>query len=178
KDAVQMKNAYAQLNLRAVVHGFFADMELALGAATMAISRAGASSLAEFAAMRLPAVLIPYPTATDNHQWFNAYAYAKTGAAQVLEEKEATQQRMTTLLRELMQDETLRCKMQIALSQWQRRNAASEISQHVLGVVNASQRRSSSWPLPVRNIVMESNEAPVGLNQRHAARPQEQAARI
>jgi UDP-N-acetylglucosamine--N-acetylmuramyl-(pentapeptide) pyrophosphoryl-undecaprenol N-acetylglucosamine transferase len=131
--------------------------------------------------MRLPAVLIPYPTATDNHQWFNAHAYAKTGAAQVLEEKEATQQRMTTLLRELMQDETLRCNMQIALSQWQRRNAASEISQHVLDVVNASQRRSSSsraWPLPVRNIVMESNEAPVGLNKRNAARPQEQAARI
>jgi UDP-N-acetylglucosamine--N-acetylmuramyl-(pentapeptide) pyrophosphoryl-undecaprenol N-acetylglucosamine transferase len=181
KDAVQMRSAYAKLNLRAVVHGFFADMELALGAATMAISRAGASSLAEFAAMRVPAVLIPYPAARDNHQWFNAQAYATTGAAQVLEEKEATQKRTTALLQELMQDETLRCEMQNALRQWQRRNAASEISQHVLDVITASQRRSSSsrtWPSPVRSIVMETTEAPVGLNQRHAARPQEQPARI
>ena len=180
KDAIQMQNLYARLNLRAVVHGFFEDMELALGAATMAVSRAGASSLAEFAAMRIPAMLIPYPAATDNHQWFNAQAYARTGAAQVLTEKEATQERMTILLQELMQNETLRSDMQKSLSLWQRRNAASEISQHVLDVVHGSQRPLSprAWPAPVRGIVMESKEAPVGLNQHHAARPQEQPVRI
>ena len=63
-----------RLNLKAVVHPFLAEMELALGAATVAISRAGASSLAELAAMRVPAVLVPYPAATDNHQFHNARA--------------------------------------------------------------------------------------------------------
>jgi len=69
--------------------------------------------------------------------------------------------------------------MQNALSLWQRRNAASEISQHVLDVISRTRSYSSrAWPLPVRDIIMESNEAPVGLNQRHAARPHEQPARI
>ncbi len=60
-------------------------MHLALGAASAAISRAGASSLAELAAMRVPAVLVPYPAATDNHQYYNALAFEKTGAACLLE---------------------------------------------------------------------------------------------
>ncbi len=58
-------------------------MDLALGAATAAVSRAGASSLAEMAAMRLPSLLVPLPTAADNHQFFNAriYAHEWRGAA-------------------------------------------------------------------------------------------------
>ena len=65
-------------------------MEIALAGATMAISRAGASSLAELAAMRVPAILVPYPTATDNHQYFNARALVDVGAAVLLEQKSAT----------------------------------------------------------------------------------------
>jgi UDP-N-acetylglucosamine--N-acetylmuramyl-(pentapeptide) pyrophosphoryl-undecaprenol N-acetylglucosamine transferase len=65
-DVERVRQTYSALKLRAVVHPFFAGMEVALGAATVAVSRAGASSLAELAAMRVPAVLVPYPAATDN----------------------------------------------------------------------------------------------------------------
>ena len=89
-DAEKVTQAYAALKLKAVVHPFFAEMELALGAATAAVCRAGASSLAELAAMRVPAVLVPYPAATDNHQFHNARAFEATGAARLLEQKTAT----------------------------------------------------------------------------------------
>ena len=62
-------------------------MDLALGAANVAISRAGASSLAEIAAMRLPSLLIPFPAAADNHQFHNARAFETTGAARLLEQQ-------------------------------------------------------------------------------------------
>src|SRR5262249_18483895 len=58
-DAV--KAGYAEQKVKAVVKPFLTEMELALGAATVAVSRAGASSLAEIAAVRLPALLVPFP---------------------------------------------------------------------------------------------------------------------
>ena len=61
QDTDKMKHAYATLGVKAVVHPFLAEMDLALGAATVAVSRAGASSLAELAAMRLPSLLVPFP---------------------------------------------------------------------------------------------------------------------
>ena len=67
-----------------MVRAFLAEMALALAAADVAVSRAGASSLAEFAACGLPAILIPYPTAADNHQYHNALAFAHGGAARAL----------------------------------------------------------------------------------------------
>lgn len=86
-DAARVREAYDALKMQAVVQPFFLQMELALGAATACVSRAGASSLAELAVMRLPAVLIPYPAATDNHQLHNARAFAETGAAALMEQK-------------------------------------------------------------------------------------------
>ncbi len=182
KDAVTMRAAYAKLGLTAVVHSFFDEVELALGAATLVISRAGASSLAELAAMRVPALLIPYPAATDNHQWFNAQAYANSGAAQVLEQSEATEDRLIGLLQDLTQNQSLRQKMQSALLAWQRLDAADEIARQMLEMIAASQRRSSSSgvhcgrPSSVRPIVIETNEASVPL-ARHRVSTQE-AARL
>ena len=93
-----------------IVHPFFAEMHLALGAATVAVSRAGASSLAELAAMRVPSVLIPFPAATDNHQFFNARAFEETGAARLLEQKNATPESLASLVSELMADAPAREK--------------------------------------------------------------------
>ncbi len=63
------------------------DMSTLLAAADLVISRAGALSLAEFAALALPAVLIPSPNVADNHQFFNAKSYEKQGTALLIEEK-------------------------------------------------------------------------------------------
>jgi len=132
-EAVQ--RAYRALNLKAVVHPFFAEMELALGAASAAITRAGASSLAELAAMRVPAVLIPYPAATDNHQFENARAFQQSGAACLLEQKSATPERLAELLLPLVRDDSTRAKMQRALARWHAPEAAQRIAQTILNTV-------------------------------------------
>jgi UDP-N-acetylglucosamine--N-acetylmuramyl-(pentapeptide) pyrophosphoryl-undecaprenol N-acetylglucosamine transferase len=131
-DAEAVKRAYAAAGLTAQVHAFFGAMDLALNAATAAVSRAGASSLAEVAAMRLPSVLIPYPAATDNHQFHNALAFEETGAARLLEQKSATPGALVGLLTDLVENSAARAGMREALSRWDCPRAASEISRIIL----------------------------------------------
>ena len=68
RDLEKVRAGYQARQVPALVRAFFEDMGTALAAADVAVSRAGSSSLAELAARRLPAVLIPYPFAADNHQ--------------------------------------------------------------------------------------------------------------
>ena len=121
-------------------------MDLALGAATVAVSRAGASSLAEIAAMRLPTLLVPFPAAADNHQFHNARAFETTGAARLLEQKNATPERVAAILRELVENEAARMSMQTALAQWHAPKAAEQIAENILSAC-----WSSSFSLPKEN---------------------------
>jgi UDP-N-acetylglucosamine--N-acetylmuramyl-(pentapeptide) pyrophosphoryl-undecaprenol N-acetylglucosamine transferase len=138
QDAVRVAAAYRQFNLTAMVHPFFEEMDLLLGAATVAISRAGASSLAELAAVRVPAVLVPYPAATDNHQFYNARALENSGAAHLLEQKQATPERLVSLLMELVENPAARQKMRSALGQWHAPKAAETIAERMLQAVSAT----------------------------------------
>jgi UDP-N-acetylglucosamine--N-acetylmuramyl-(pentapeptide) pyrophosphoryl-undecaprenol N-acetylglucosamine transferase len=134
-DFEKVSQTYARLELKSVVHPFFAEMELVLGAATVAISRAGASSLAELAAIRVPAILIPFPPATDNHQFHNARAFETTGAARLLEQKNATPELLGQLILELVENAAVRERMREALGQWHRPRAAAEIAELILKAV-------------------------------------------
>ena len=136
-QAEKVAQAYAALKLQAVVRPFFAAMDVALGAATAAISRAGASSLAELAAMRVPSVLIPYPTAMDNHQFHNARAFEASGAAFLLEQKSTTPEMLVPMLSDLVEKPAVREKMQSALAQWHAPHAAEEIAEAMLVAVGA-----------------------------------------
>ncbi|HVU28233.1 MAG TPA: undecaprenyldiphospho-muramoylpentapeptide beta-N-acetylglucosaminyltransferase [Verrucomicrobiae bacterium] len=139
KDFEKVKAAYAAKNLKAVVKPFMAEMDLALGAATIAISRSGASSLAEIAAMRLPSLLVPFPAAADNHQYFNALAFEKSGAARLLEQKNSTPEKIAAILTELVESETTRSQMQSALTQWHAPKAAEQIAENILSAVEENQ---------------------------------------
>ena len=65
----------------------FDEMRMAYGATDLVVSRAGAGSIFEIAASGLPSIIIPLRGSAQNHQRENAYAYAKTGAAVVIEEE-------------------------------------------------------------------------------------------
>jgi UDP-N-acetylglucosamine--N-acetylmuramyl-(pentapeptide) pyrophosphoryl-undecaprenol N-acetylglucosamine transferase len=145
-DFEKVKAAYTALGLKAVVKPFLTEMDLALGAATVAVSRSGASSLAEIAAMRLPSLLVPYPTAADNHQFFNALAFEKTGAAKLIEQKNFMPEKVAALLRELVEDSAAREKIQTALIQWHTPNAAEQIAENILAAC-----WSSSFSLSSKN---------------------------
>jgi len=137
-DFEKVKAAYAARGISAMVKPFLAEMDLALGAATVALSRAGASSLAELAAMRLPSLLVPFPAAANNHQFFNAQAFEVTGAARLLEQKDATPEKVAAMLRELVENETARKTMQAALAQWHAPRAAEQIAGTILSAVSRS----------------------------------------
>jgi UDP-N-acetylglucosamine--N-acetylmuramyl-(pentapeptide) pyrophosphoryl-undecaprenol N-acetylglucosamine transferase len=135
KDVASVKQAYARHNSHVVVQPFLAEMYLALGAATACVSRAGASSLAELAAVRLPSLLVPFPAAADNHQFHNARAYEETGAALLLEQREATPDKVAGALRELMEDVGEREQMKAALANWHAPRAAEKIAELILRTV-------------------------------------------
>lgn len=134
-DVDKVETACRALRLKAVVQPFFNSMELALGAATVALSRAGASSLAELAAMRVPSVLVPYPRATDNHQFHNARAFEQTGAACLLEQAVATPDTLARLILELARNTALRDRMQAALARWHAPKAAELIAGEILRTI-------------------------------------------
>lgn len=137
-DFETMKTAYEAQGIKAVIKPFLAEMELALGAATVCVSRAGASSLAEIAAMRLPSLLVPLPTAADNHQFCNAAAFEKTGAASVLEQKEATPEKTADALTQLVEDQAGRRQKQAALAQWHAPKSAEWIADHIISALGKS----------------------------------------
>ncbi len=111
---------------------FSSEMELWMASATAAVTRAGASSLAESAAVLLPSVLIPYPAATGDHQTANARAFTQRGAAHLLPEVEATSERLVALLVPLLTSATSRQTMQSALAQLAVPEAASRIADRVI----------------------------------------------
>jgi UDP-N-acetylglucosamine--N-acetylmuramyl-(pentapeptide) pyrophosphoryl-undecaprenol N-acetylglucosamine transferase len=131
-DFEKVRDGYAAQNVPALVRAFLDDMGTALAAANVAVSRAGASSLAELAARQLPAVLIPYPTAADNHQYFNARAFVQSGAARMLRQETVTSDQLAGEILDLTRDTLKRSAMQRALAAWHTPGAAAEIAEKIL----------------------------------------------
>ncbi|MES2984069.1 MAG: undecaprenyldiphospho-muramoylpentapeptide beta-N-acetylglucosaminyltransferase [Pseudomonadota bacterium] len=100
-EAVRTK--YQALGMQVDLAPFFADVAARLAAAHLVICRAGASTVAELMVAGKPALLVPLPIATDNHQYFNAQAIEDTGAGWVVTQEaftpEALAVRLETLLR-------------------------------------------------------------------------------
>lgn len=133
KDADRVRDAYARRSCAAVVRPFLTEMELAMNAATAAISRAGGSSLAESAALRLPSLLIPYPHAADNHQHHNALAFVESGAARMLSQADATPAAVARELAALLGPAGEKVKS--ALAAWHQPGAAADIARRLLTAI-------------------------------------------
>jgi UDP-N-acetylglucosamine--N-acetylmuramyl-(pentapeptide) pyrophosphoryl-undecaprenol N-acetylglucosamine transferase len=131
-DFEKVRAGYVAQDAPAVVHAFFDEMGTALAAADVALSRAGASSLAELAARQVPAVLIPYPAAADNHQYFNARAFVQSGAAWMLQQDTATEGQLAGEILDLLRDTLKRSAMQRALAGWHTPGAAADIAEKIL----------------------------------------------
>lgn len=139
KAGDETRQAYARLGLKAVVRPFLTEMELALNAATAAISRAGASSLAELSALRVPSLLVPYPTAADNHQFFNALSFVETGAARMVTQSVATPSMVADLVYELMENQAAGEAIRQAMARWHRSHAAEEIADRMAAALSWTQ---------------------------------------
>lgn len=132
RDVQSVQARYQQLKIPAVVHPFWNEMGTALAAADAAVSRAGASSLAELAARQLPAVLIPYPAAADDHQFYNARAFVQVGAARMMSQSAATSALLAAEILELIGNPLTRAAMRAALADWHSPSAAGDIAERIL----------------------------------------------
>lgn len=105
KDGVEDARAAAkQTEATVQVHAFIDEMARACVAADVVVTRAGASTTAELAALGKPAILIPYPHATDNHQDKNAEALEAAGTAVRVPDAECDNYRLARELRALLTD--------------------------------------------------------------------------
>ncbi len=87
-DEKSVREIYEKAGLPHDVRAFASDMAPLFAAADLAICRSGAATCAELAVFALPALLVPYPHAANNHQMFNARALEKLGAADVVPESD------------------------------------------------------------------------------------------
>jgi UDP-N-acetylglucosamine--N-acetylmuramyl-(pentapeptide) pyrophosphoryl-undecaprenol N-acetylglucosamine transferase len=115
----------AALLVRAVP--FIDRMDRALAIADLAVSRAG-GSVAELAACGLPAILVPYPHATEHHQEANAHEVQAAGAARTLDDDELSPSALRAGILELVGDDERRRRMGEAARAWSRPDAAARIA--------------------------------------------------
>ena len=83
----EIKNIYKKFNIKYELFTFSKDMMKYYQKTDLAITRSGASSLAELTNLRIPFIAIPLPTSADNHQFMNANYFRKKGYCFLLEEK-------------------------------------------------------------------------------------------
>ena len=128
QDLIEVRAAYAEANIEARVLPFIHDMAAAYGAADLVVCRAGATTLAELAALGKPSILIPYPHAVGNHQELNARVFERAGAAQVLLDRELEPAILAGRISALLKDEAARSGMAAAARGLGRPEAARTIA--------------------------------------------------
>ena len=104
EDAERVADFYAGQGMRADVQPFFDDIARRISEAQLVIARAGASSVADISVIGRPAILIPYPHATADHQSANAAPLAEAGAAVVLPEDGLSAERLSQAMAEILGD--------------------------------------------------------------------------
>ncbi|MEE0980252.1 MAG: undecaprenyldiphospho-muramoylpentapeptide beta-N-acetylglucosaminyltransferase [Acutalibacteraceae bacterium] len=98
------KNINLAENKHIMLREYINDMHRCMAAADLVICRAGASSLSEIQAMGKPSILVPYPYAAENHQYYNAMELVKNNAAILIEEKDFTGERLIKEIDSLLAD--------------------------------------------------------------------------
>jgi UDP-N-acetylglucosamine--N-acetylmuramyl-(pentapeptide) pyrophosphoryl-undecaprenol N-acetylglucosamine transferase len=111
-------------------------LRAAASASTLVISRAG-SSIFEIALWKKPSILIPLPIARGDHQRENAYSYARTGAATVIEEANLKPGLLRATIDSIAKNPELQKKMADATSQFARTDAAEKIAHALLAIAQS-----------------------------------------
>lgn len=155
RDVAWVRAAYERAGMRdhVTVVPFIERMAEEMARADLVICRAGATTLAELAAAGKPAILIPLPTAADDHQRKNAQALERAGAARCLLQEEATPDRLAAMIRELLDDPARLDEMAERARQRARPEAAEAIVALALDLMRAQdascQRRHFETPTHV-----------------------------
>lgn len=132
-EAVEAKLALSDEEKRRwMLFGYQDRMGETLAACDMVVSRAGATSLAEISALHIPAMLVPFPFAAEDHQTTNAKAYVAGKAAYMLPDDQVEGDRFAELLFSMIEDETVRERMREASKAFKTKDAATRLADVVI----------------------------------------------
>jgi UDP-N-acetylglucosamine--N-acetylmuramyl-(pentapeptide) pyrophosphoryl-undecaprenol N-acetylglucosamine transferase len=148
-DGDRLEAAYRRLGIAHVVQPFFDDMPRRYAAAGIAVSRAGATTLAELACTGVPAVLIPYPNAIYDHQLRNAEIFAAAGAAEIVPQQRTaaeTGRQLASALQPLLRGRDDRRRRAAAMGALAAPDAASRVVDCILSAESLVPPASTGAP--------------------------------
>lgn len=131
---------YGELGIDAHVRPFVENLPRVMSSCALAISRAGGTTLAELATAGLPAIVVPYPSASEDHQRRNAAAMAARGGCRVVDEEHglaSLQEQLFSGLSELLTSPEARRSMRSAQQRLARPTAAWHVAQMILDQASA-----------------------------------------
>ncbi len=140
RDQEATAELYRKFAVPARVEPFIDGLAQMLLGTTLVIGRAGGTTLAELTAAGVPAILIPYPNATDDHQRKNADVLTAVGGAIVVDQREIATRlddRLAAEVTRLAGDTLLRQRMSAALLRRAKPDAAADVARIVLDLVPA-----------------------------------------
>jgi UDP-N-acetylglucosamine--N-acetylmuramyl-(pentapeptide) pyrophosphoryl-undecaprenol N-acetylglucosamine transferase len=132
RDLERVRDGYRQAGLAARIEPFLYEMDREMKNADLIICRAGATTIAELTAAGKPSVLIPLPTAADDHQRKNAEVLQRAGAAEVIDQKDLSGALLAESIAALIDDPERRERMARAARALARPDAARVIVDRAL----------------------------------------------
>ena len=140
EDLDRVKTVYEAANISASLATYFDDMPERLSAAHLVIARAGASTISELMAAGRPAILIPYPHATDDHQTANAKSVAKAGASWCIPEPAFTVEFVVNRFRRFLEQPNVLREAATNTKSLRKSDAAERLADAVEATIDVSKR--------------------------------------
>jgi UDP-N-acetylglucosamine--N-acetylmuramyl-(pentapeptide) pyrophosphoryl-undecaprenol N-acetylglucosamine transferase len=140
RDLATVRDGYARSGVAARADAFLDPVAPEMSAADLVIGRAGATTLAELAAAGRPAVLVPLPSAADDHQRKNAALVAAAGAADVVDQTELSGPRLADVVNRLLSDRRRLGEMGRAMRGLARPDAATRIVDRIVELAGGGSR--------------------------------------
>lgn len=138
RDYNDAQAAYLRSGVSAELSPFIEDMPGAFAHADVLVCRSGASTVGEVAAAGKPAIFVPFPHATDDHQLRNAEALVEAGAALLMAEKDLCSERLVGAIVGLLQDREKLARMAVAARRLAHASAAADIARMADRLAGAS----------------------------------------
>ena len=124
--------SYKDLNMNAVVSGFFNNMSELIREAHLVICRSGSSTIAECCIAKKPMILVPFELSADNHQQKNAQYYQENGCAIIIKEQDFTINNVNDIINQLLTSPQTLVKMSQSCSKIANIEATNNLSKIVL----------------------------------------------
>jgi UDP-N-acetylglucosamine--N-acetylmuramyl-(pentapeptide) pyrophosphoryl-undecaprenol N-acetylglucosamine transferase len=134
EDLDEVKGAYGKIGVQAACAPFFSDLPARMAAAHLIVSRSGASTVAELAAIGRPAIMVPLPHALDQDQYANAGLLAEAGGGIRLVQRDFIPERLASEIEKLVSDPSKLENMAAAAKSVGTLDAAERLADLVLQV--------------------------------------------